>query len=60
MKLLGSTESKIAKDKNGENVPNLEISQVVLVYCNLVNNDYQQDSRMLYIYLFQANHLVVY
>ena len=51
MKLLGSTESKIAKDKNGENVPNLEISQVVLVYCNLVNNDYQQDSRMLYIFV---------
>ena len=41
MKLLGSTESKIIKDKNGENVPHLEITEVVLVHCNLVNNDYQ-------------------
>ena len=45
MKILGSTESKITKDKNGENVPHLEI--VELVHCNLVNNDYQQDSRIL-------------
>ena len=43
MKLLGSTESKITKDKNGENVPYLEIAELVLVHCNLVNNDYQQD-----------------
>ena len=48
MKLLGSTESKITKDKNGENVPHLEITEVVLVHCNMVNNDYQQDSRVLY------------
>ena len=48
MKLLGSTESKITKDKNGESVPHLEIIQLVLVHCNLVNNDYQQDSRILY------------
>ena len=48
MKLLGSTESKITKDKNGENVPHLEIVELVLVHCNLVNNDYQQDSRILY------------
>ena len=46
MKLLGSTKNKIAKDKNGENVPHLEITGVVLVHCNLVNNDYQQDSRV--------------
>ena len=39
MKLLGSTESKITKDKNGENVPHLEIVELVLVHCNLVNND---------------------
>ena len=51
MKLLGSTESKITKDKNGENVPHLEITEVVLVHCNLVNNDYQQDSRMLYTFV---------
>ena len=47
MKLLGSTESKITKDKNGENVPHLEIVELVLVHCSLVNNDYQQDSRIL-------------
>ena len=41
MKLLESTESKITKDKNGENVPHLEIVELVLVHCNLVNNDYQ-------------------
>ena len=45
MKLLGSTENKITKDKNGENVPHLEITEVVLVHCNILNNDYQQDSR---------------
>ena len=48
MKLLGSTENKITTDKNGENVPHLEITEVVLVHCNIVNNDYQQDSRVLY------------
>ena len=41
MKLLGSTESKINKDKNGENVPHLEVVELVLVHCNLANNDYQ-------------------
>ena len=59
MKLLGSTESKITKDKNGENVPHLEITELVLVHCNLVNNNYQQDSRISYN-LFQTQHLVVY
>ena len=43
MKLLGSTKNKITKDKNVENVPHLEITEVVLVHCNMVNNDYQQD-----------------
>ena len=47
MKLLGSTKNKITKDKNGENVPHLEITEVVLVHCNIANNDYQQDSRVL-------------
>ena len=47
MKSFGSTNSKITKDKNGENVPHLEIVEVVLVHCNLVNNDYQQNSRIL-------------
>ena len=41
IKLLGSTKKKITKDKNGENVPHLEITEVVLVHCNIVNNDYQ-------------------
>ena len=51
MKLLGSTESKITKDKNGENAPHLEIVELVLIHCNLVNNDYQQDSRILYTFV---------
>ena len=51
MKLLGSTESKITKDKNGENVPHLEVVELVLVHCNLANNDYQQDSRILFTYV---------
>ena len=44
MKLLGSTKSKITKDKNGENVPHLQINEAVLVRCNIVNNSYQHDS----------------
>ena len=51
MKLLGSTENKITRDKNGENVPHFEITEVVLVHCNIVNNDYQQDSRVLYTFV---------
>ena len=51
MKLLGSTENKIAKDENGENFPHLEITEVVLVHCNIVNNDFQQDSRVLYTFV---------
>ena len=51
MKLLGSTKNKITKDNNGENVPHLEITEVVLVHCNIVNNDYQQDLRVLYTFV---------
>ena len=51
MKLLGSTESKKTKDKKGENVPHLEVVELVLVHYNLVNNDYQQDSRILYTFV---------
>ena len=51
MKLLGSTKNKITKNKNGENVPHLDITEVVLVHCNIVNNDYQQDSRVLYTFV---------
>ena len=50
MNLLGSNKSKITKDKKGENEPNLEITEVVLVHCNIVNNNYQQDSRVLYTF----------
>ena len=50
MKLLGSTENKITKDKSCENVPCLEVIEVVLVHCNIVNNDYQQDSRALFAF----------
>ena len=50
MKLLGSIKNKITKDKNGENVPHLDITEVLLVHCNIVNNDYQQDSRVLYTF----------
>ena len=48
MKLLGSTKNKITKDENGQNVPHLEITKVVLVHCDIIKNDYQQDSRVLY------------
>ena len=51
MKLLGSAKSKVTNDKNGKNVPHLEITEVVLVYCNLVNNDYQQGLRILYTFV---------
>ena len=51
MKLLGSSESKVTKDKNGENVPHLEVVKLVVVHCNLVNNNYQQDSRILYTFV---------
>ena len=50
MKLPGSTDNKITKDKNGKNVPHLEITEVVLVHCNMVNNDYQHDSQVLYTF----------
>ena len=51
MKILGSNESKITKGKCGENIPNLEITEVVLVRCNIVNSDYQQDSRVLFTFV---------
>ena len=51
IKLLGSTKSNITKDENGENVPHLEITEGVLVHCNIVNNNDQQDSRVLYTFV---------
>ena len=51
MKLLGSTKDIIDADKNSENVPRLENVEVVLVHCNLVNNSYQQHSRVLFTFV---------
>ena len=51
MKLLGSTEDITDADKNGENVPRLETAEVVLVHCNLVNDSYQQASRVLFTFV---------
>ena len=51
MKLLGKTKNKITKGKNGENAPHLEITALVLVHCNIVNNDHQQASRVAYTFL---------
>ena len=51
MKLLGSFERKITKYENGENVPHLETTELVLVHCNIVSNDYHQDSKVLYTFV---------
>ena len=48
--LLGSTKNKITKNENGENVPHLELTELVLVHCDIVNNNYQQNSRVLYVF----------
>ena len=49
-KLLGSTENKITGDENGEDVPHLEITEVILIHCNIVKNDNQQDLKVLYTF----------
>ena len=51
MKLLRSTKSKLAKNKNDENAPPLEITEVILIHCNVVNNNYQQNSRVWYAFV---------
>ena len=51
MKLFGSTKTKITKNENGKNMPYLEIIEVILIQCNVVNNNYQQNSRVLYTFL---------
>ena len=43
MKLFGSIKIKITKDENGENMPYLEITKLILIYCNIVNNSYEQN-----------------
>ena len=55
MKLLGSSKSKITKDKDVENVSHLEITKVVLVHCNILNNDYQQDLRVLHTFILNKS-----
>ena len=51
MKLLRSTKKKITKDENSENRSHLEITDVILIHCNIANNDYQQDSRVMYTFV---------
>ena len=51
MKLLGITKSKITKVENGENFPHLGITELVLVHCNIVNKNYQQNSRTFYTFI---------
>ena len=51
MKLLGGTKSKMNKDKNGENVTHVEITEVVSIHCNIANNDYQQNQAVLYTFI---------
>ena len=59
MKLLENTKNKISKDENCENMPHLQITEVVLLHCNIVKNDYQQDLESC-IHLFLINYLVNY
>ena len=58
MQLLGSSKKDIDQKKDGEIVPRLETVEVVLVYCNLVNNNYQQSSKVLFTFVRQINNLV--
>ena len=52
MKLLGSTKTEITRDKTGKNVSHLEITKVALVHCNIVKNDYQQDAKVSYTFIY--------
>ena len=51
MKLLRSAKKKITKDENSENRSHLEITDVILIHCNIANNDHQQDSRVMYTFV---------
>ena len=55
MELLGSIKSKITKDENGENVSHLEITEVVLIHCNIANNDYQHDLNVFFTFAFNKS-----
>ena len=54
--LLGSSENVIDKDKNSENVPKLEIFDVILMHCNVANNNYQQASKV-FLHSYPINNL---
>ena len=56
MKLLGSSKSIIDSDKNSELVPKLESVNLVLIRCNLVNNNYQKASRVLFTFVPNKNY----
>ena len=60
MKLLGNTENKITKDENGESVLHLRITNVILVHFSNANNDYQQDSRVLYTFVPVIGSIIRY
>ena len=60
MKLLRNTQTKIAKDKNGENIPQLGITEIILVHYNLVNSTYQYKIEEFYVHLNQINYLEIY
>ena len=51
IKLLGNTKSKITEDKNDENMAHLEITEVIIVHCNIDNKNYQQEWRVLYTFV---------
>ena len=51
MKLFGNTKSKITNDKNVENMPHLEITEVILVNCNIASNNYKHNSKVVYTFI---------
>ena len=55
MKLLGGAKSKITKNENGENVPDFETTEVVLVICSIANNNFQQDLRVLHTFVLNKS-----
>ena len=59
IKLFGSTKKLSDKTKNGENVPTLEMVAAVLVQCNLVDNQYQQKSEILYTFTPNKSNMLI-
>ena len=51
MKLLGNTRQVIDKDTNSENVPTLKLVEAVSMHCNVVKNDFQQASKVLFTFV---------